>query len=97
MDFFITSDLFEEASPSTIEDGLHGRYQEQLVRLEGLTTYFDPQPEQQSEAPLALPSLPPDPHVYTCLQSLMKIHPSFDDVIQVGIGVSHMQHQQQRL
>ena len=88
MDYFISSELFEA------EGGWEGqeRHSEQLVRFDSLSTYFSPPdlatlfapaPRPYSFEP-ALSSAGSRPRrVYLCAQTLMKLHPSFDEVITV--------------
>ena len=102
IDYFISSDLFEgnvedlmgdiatQAGPPGVKDSA-GRYSEQLLRLDGLTTCFDPPrlPDLKSKrrgAPQDSPhlqlGLPSTAHVYLCPQTLMKFHVAFDRALR---------------
>ena len=95
MDYFITSDLFEDSSSNKGAEVAQSRYQEQLIRVEGINTYFSPLRLPPSLLPLPLPpahtrgflggyGVSVDHRVYGCIQSLMKYHHSFDEVIEVS-------------
>lgn len=94
VDYYISSELFEEDSWAA-----QGRFSEQLVRFSSLSTLFahleapthDLQPHDATAAsaggagPRLLSALrPSSARFYVCAQMLQKLHPAFDQAIQVG-------------
>jgi predicted O-linked N-acetylglucosamine transferase (SPINDLY family) len=77
MDYFISNDLFEPA------DGAE-HYSERLVRLHDLPTlayYYKPQ-VPSSRADRQSFGLPASATLYVCPQTLYKLHPDFDVILQ---------------
>lgn len=91
MDYYISSELFEDDSWAA-----QGRFSEQLVRFSSLSTLFahleapthDLQPHDATAAspgPRFLSALrPSSARFYVCAQMMQKLHPAFDQAIQVG-------------
>lgn len=73
IDYFLSSDLVEP-------EGAEAHYTERLVRLRTLPFFYyrpsAPPPKDRSHF-----GLPADAHIYACLQTLFKFHPTFDDVL----------------
>lgn len=74
IDYFISSELIEP-------EGAEEHYTEKLVRLKTLPFYY-----YRPAAPSPLRGreqfgLPADSHVYSCLQTLFKFHPQFDEAL----------------
>jgi predicted O-linked N-acetylglucosamine transferase (SPINDLY family) len=77
MDYFISSDLFE---PPEAE----AHYSEKLVQLKDLPTlayYFKPKLPAIRATPESF-GLPADATLYVCPQTLYKLHPDFDEILQ---------------
>lgn len=70
VDFFLSS-------PDLDPPGNEAHYTEKLARLRDVTTYYyRPEPERLPDR--AALGLPEDRRLYACLQTLFKLHPSFD-------------------
>jgi predicted O-linked N-acetylglucosamine transferase (SPINDLY family) len=74
MDAFFSSESMETP-------GGDAHYGEKLVRLRHPGTWFDypDEPSKKSRGELGLPD---DSHLYSCPQTLFKIHPDFDSLLQ---------------
>jgi predicted O-linked N-acetylglucosamine transferase (SPINDLY family) len=71
IDYFVSSELFE-----TPDADAH--YTEKLVRLPGLTLYFERAEQPRVMADRRAYGLPSDKRLYGCPQSIFKYHPDFD-------------------
>jgi protein O-GlcNAc transferase len=77
MDYYVSNDLYEPP-------GAAAHYSERLVELHGLPTlayYFPPQLPQPLPTRAEL-GLPEGEHLYVCPQSLFKLHPDFDALLE---------------
>lgn len=70
MDYFLSSDTIDPP-------GNEAHFSEKLVRLRDFTTYYY-RPEAEAWPDREALGLPEDEHLYACLQTLFKFHPSFD-------------------
>jgi len=84
IDYFITSDLFDN-------DGGNqnwAAFKEQVIRLDSLSTNFETPPipstpqDQLYYRKLVKNEFGDDSRLYLCAQTIMKLHPSFDDVFR---------------
>jgi len=74
MDYFISADDWE---PGNAES----HYTERLVRLGEPPMYFGKPPVPEKSLDRAQLGLPADAKLYTCMQSLFKLHPEFDEAL----------------
>ena len=75
IDYFISSELFEEASAQQ-------HYSEELVRLKTTGLCYEPLRFDLPTLTRADFGLPEDKHLYGCLQSLYKMDPAFDPLLR---------------
>jgi predicted O-linked N-acetylglucosamine transferase (SPINDLY family) len=74
IDYFLSAENLET-------DGADDRYTETLVRFKTLPVYYY-RPERPTPGKGRTDfGLPPDAHLYMCLQTTVKIHPEFDDLL----------------
>lgn len=78
VDYFISSRLIEPSG----HDDADSHYSEQLVRLNGLPTYYHRPDYGQIKPNREAFGLSEQDHVYLCPQSLFKFHPDFDPLIK---------------
>ena len=74
MDYFISADDWE---PENAES----HYTERLVRLGELPMYFGKPPVPEKSLDRGQLGLPAEAKLYTCMQSLFKLHPEFDEAL----------------
>ncbi|MFI5351882.1 MAG: tetratricopeptide repeat protein [Candidatus Binatales bacterium] len=74
MDYFISADDWEP-------EHADAHYTERLVRLRELPMYFGRPPVPEKSLDRVQLGLPPDAKLYTCMQSLFKLHPDFDEAL----------------
>ena len=71
IDYFISSELLESADADD-------HYSEKLVRMPGLTLYFDRSPPPAKPLDRSAFGLDPAKRLYACPQTIYKFHPDFD-------------------
>jgi predicted O-linked N-acetylglucosamine transferase (SPINDLY family) len=74
MDYFISSEALET-------EGADKYYTETLVRLKHLAVYYY-RPEAPAVEEKKSFGLPNTAHLYSCPQSIFKLHPEFDDILR---------------
>jgi len=74
VDYFVSSALWETGDADT-------QYREKLVRLETLPIYFYHPKHVVGKKTRADFGFPEDAHLYSCPQTLYKIHPAFDSIL----------------
>jgi len=74
MDYFISADDWEP-------EHADAHYTERLVRLRELPMYFGRPPVPEKSLDRVQLGLPADAKLYTCMQSLFKLHPDFDEAL----------------
>ena len=79
IDYFISSKLIE---PEDAEE----HYSEELVQLDALPSYYIRPTLPEKIKSRAAFGLSDDEHVYACPQTLFKIHPEFDQVLEEFYG-----------
>lgn len=75
IDYFFSSDLY------SVENGRDIEYSEQILRFEGLMTYFMKPEEPEEEDVNEFIGVDDDDRVYLISQTLMKFNPVFDSII----------------
>lgn len=74
IDYFLSADVLEPPHAEKM-------YTERLIRLSRLPCYYTPFSAPSNIGTRASLGLPDEGRIYTCPQSLFKIHPEFDDVL----------------